>query len=47
MKENWPKEEYLKWEKINKDKFPTKYFSDDHDAVGEIDEGVLETDKTN
>ena len=46
MKENRPKEEYLKWEKRNKDKFPTKYFSDDHDAVGEIDEGVLEDDNS-
>lgn len=47
MKENWPKEEYLKWEKTNKDKFPKKYFSDNHDTVGEIENGVLENGKTN
>ena len=47
MKENWPKEEYLKWEKRNKDKFPKKYFSDNHDTVGKIENGVLEDGETN
>ena len=47
MKENWPKGEYLKWEKRNKDKFPKKYFSDNYDAVGELENGVLENGKTN
>tara|TARA_R100001460_G_scaffold106056_1_gene153240 strand:+ start:385 stop:759 length:375 start_codon:yes stop_codon:yes gene_type:complete len=46
MKENWPKGEYLKWEKRNKDKFPKKYFSDNYDAVGELENGVLENGKT-
>ena len=46
MKENWPKKNYLEWEKRNKKGFPKSYFSDDHDAVGEIDEGVLEDDNS-
>ena len=29
MKNNWPKDEYLKWEKNNKDKYPKDCFSDD------------------
>jgi hypothetical protein len=46
MKENWPKGEYLKWEKRNKDKFPKNYFSDNHDVIGELENGVLENGKT-
>ena len=46
MKENWPKGEYLKWEKRNKDKFPKNYFSDNHDVIGELENGVLENGET-
>jgi len=45
MKENWPKNNYLDWEKRNKDKFPPNYFSDNHDTLGEIEEGILENGK--
>ena len=45
MKENWPKKNYLEWEKRNKKGFPKSYFSDNHDTSGEIEEGVLENGK--